>query len=116
MKEIKVVGQPFFLLKIIERMRSLKEPLSMTVSEILDFGRFMPVGTSKSEGDFVKKWRLEVIVPDPGHENVLQVMRDCAPPEREARTQIFLSEVEDVCDQTSSQSSSADGNEGRDRT
>jgi nitrogen regulatory protein PII len=117
MKEIKVVGQPFFLLKIVERMRCLKEPLSITVSEILDFGGLMPVRTSKSEGDFVKRWRLEVIVPDAGSENVLQEMRDCARSEREARTQIFLSQVEEVRNQpTSSQSSSADGNEGRDRT
>ena len=117
MKEIKAVGQPFFLLKIIERVRCLKEPLSITVSEILDFGSVTPVSTSHSEGDFVKKWRLEVIVPDSGHKNVLEVMRDCARSEREARTQLFLSEVEDVRDQpTSPRSSSEDGNAGRDRT
>jgi nitrogen regulatory protein PII len=96
MKEIKVVGQPFFLLKIIERLRSLKEPVSITVLEILDFGRFAPAPTAQSDGDFVKKWRLEVIVPDSAQQGVLQIIRDCAHGESSAVTQIFLSEIKDL--------------------
>lgn len=96
MKEIKVVGQPFFLLKIIERLRPLKEPVSIMVSEILDFGLLIPTRTSQSDGDFVKKWRLEVIVPDSAQESVLRIVRDGAGSEGGTRTEIFLSEIEDL--------------------
>ena len=102
MKEIKAVGQPFFLLKIIERLKCLKEPLSITVSEILDFGRSIPTRTSQSEGDFVKKWRLEVIVPNSAANSVLRMICDYARSESEVHTPIFLSEVEDVCDRDTS--------------
>jgi nitrogen regulatory protein PII len=110
MKEIKIVGQPFFLLKIIERLKRLKEPLSITVSEILDFGGSIAARSPQREGDFVKKWRLEVIVPDSAAESVLRMICDYARSESGARTNIFLSEVEDVCDHdTSLQSPSGEG-------
>jgi nitrogen regulatory protein PII len=110
MKEIKAVGQPFFLLKIIGRLKCLKELLSITVSEILDFGGSIAARSSQSEGDFVKKWRLEVIVPDSAADSVLRMICDYARSESGARTYIFLSEVEDVCDHdTSLQSPSGEG-------
>jgi nitrogen regulatory protein PII len=110
MKEIKAVGQPFFLLKIIERLKSLKEPLSITVSEILDFGGSIAARTPQSEGEFVKKWRLEIIVADSAADSVLRMICDYARSESGARTYIFLSEIQDVCDHdTSLQSPSGEG-------
>jgi nitrogen regulatory protein PII len=107
MKEIKAVGQPFFLLKIIERLRCLKEPLSITVAEILDFGGLPPERAAQKEGEFVKKWRLEVVVPDSAYDSVLEMICEFARSESAARTEIFVAEVENVrSHDTSSQSES----------
>ena len=96
MKEIEAIGQPFFLLKIIERLKPLQEPVSITVSDILDFGGLTPVRTSQTDGDFVKKWKLEVIVADSASEVILGIIRDCAELEGIAQAQIFVSEIEDL--------------------
>ena len=110
MKEIKAVGQPFFLLKIIERLRGLKEPLSITVAEILDFGGLPPERAAQSEGEFVKKWRLEVVVPNSAYDSVLEMISEYARSESAARTDIFVAEVENVRPHdTSSQSGSQRG-------
>lgn len=98
MKEIRAVGQPFFLLKVIERLRAMKQPISVTVSEILDFGALPMERTSQSDGDFVKKWRLEVIVADLEYEAILKIIRDCAQSESSTQTQIFVSQIEDMSD------------------
>ncbi len=108
MKEIKAVGQPFFLLKIIERLRCLKEPLSVTVCEILDFGGLTPPSAAQTASDFVKKWRLEVVVPDSAYDSVLEMICVYARSEGAARTDIFVAEVEnvshhDTCSQSGSQ-------------
>ena len=96
MKEIKAIGQPFFLLKVIERLRSAQGQLSVTVSEILDFGGLSPVRTSQADGDFVKKWKLEVIVPDSACQSVIETIHDCAQSENGAGTECFVSEITEV--------------------
>ena len=97
MKEIRAIGQPFFLLKIVERLKCLKKPMSITVSEILDFGGLTPERTSQSAGEFVKKWRLEVIVPNSAYKSVLETVCEYARSESAAQTEILISEVESVC-------------------
>jgi nitrogen regulatory protein PII len=96
MKEIKAIGQPFFLLKVIERLRSLPERLSVTVSEILDFGGLAPVCTSQADGEFVKKWKLEVIVPSSSCQSVIDTIRDCAQSENGAGPECFVSEIIEI--------------------
>jgi nitrogen regulatory protein PII len=96
MKEIKAIGQPFFLLKVIERLRSSPERLSVTVSEIIDFGGVVPVRTSEADGDFVKKWKLEVIVQDSACQSVIKTIHDCAQSENGAGTECFVSEITEV--------------------
>ncbi|MBI3476331.1 MAG: hypothetical protein HY010_11405 [Acidobacteria bacterium] len=96
MKEIKAIGQPFFLLKVIERLRSLPERLSVTVSEILDFGGLAPVCTSQADGEFVKKWKLEVIVADSACQSVIETIGDCSQSENGSGTECFVSEITEV--------------------
>jgi nitrogen regulatory protein PII len=96
MKEIKAIGQPFFLLKVIERLRGVPGQLSVTVSEILDFGGLVPVRTSQADGDFVKKWKLEVIVPDSTCQSVIETIHDCAQSENGAGPECFVSEITEI--------------------
>jgi len=76
MREIKAITQPFFLLKVIAPLKERPRVLGMIVSRVQDF-LGAPQGHSAREvaTEFVKKWKLEVIVPDSIAEQVVEIMR-----------------------------------------
>ena len=74
MKEITAIGQPFVLLTILEHLKRVTEPLNVTLSEIIDLGGLTPERAAQSAGEGVKKWRLEVVVPDTAYDSVLETI------------------------------------------
>lgn len=95
MKEITAIGQPFVLLTILEHLKRVTEPLNVTLSEIIDLGGLAPERAAQSAGEGVKKWRLEVVVPDTAYDSVLETISEYARSESAAPT-IFIAEVENV--------------------
>jgi nitrogen regulatory protein P-II 1 len=97
MKEIKAIAQPFFLLKVIAALKEAKGVLGMTVSEVQDF-LGVPQGHSNQEvaTEFVKKWKLEVIVPDSLAEQAVEIMRQQAQITNGNEEDIFVYRVEEI--------------------
>jgi nitrogen regulatory protein P-II 1 len=95
MKEIKAIAQPFFLLKVIAALKEVNGVLGMTVSEVQDF-LGVPRSHSSSEvaTEFVKKWKLEVIVPDSIAEQVVEIMRRQAKMTNGSEEEIFVYRVD----------------------
>jgi nitrogen regulatory protein P-II 1 len=97
MKEIKAIAQPFFLLKVIAALKEAKGVLGMTVSEVQDF-----LGVPQQHSDqevateFVKKWKLEVIVPDSLAEQAVEIMREQARITNGNEEDIFVYRVEEI--------------------
>lgn len=92
MKEITAYGQPFALLKIIDALRKLSlQPSSIHVVEVLDFsGRLglPPVG------EFVKKWKLEVLAERSNYEAIVGLICEVLRNEGRHGPQITIAEVE----------------------
>jgi nitrogen regulatory protein PII len=97
MREIKAIAQPFFLLKVIAALKEVKGVLGMTVSEVQDF-LGGPQGHSAREvaTEFVKKWKLEVIVPDSIAEQVVEIMRQQAQITNGNEEEIFVYRVDEI--------------------
>lgn len=100
MKEIKAIIQPFLVSKVVEALRSMPGLPGVTVSDVRGFGRGRAAGAPQAFLDdsieYVKKSKLEIVVPDDLVEEVLAVI------ERHARTgnpgdgKIFVYRVDDV--------------------
>jgi len=95
MKEVTAIGQPFVLLTILKHLKRVTEPLNVHLCEILDFGALTPQRAAQKAGEGVKKWRLEVVVPDTAYDSVLETIFEYARSENAAPT-IFVAEVENA--------------------
>lgn len=100
MKEIKAIIQPFLLSKVVEALKEIKGLPGVTVSEVHGFGRARAVGSSNTivEGtvEYVKKSKLETVVPDRLVEPVVRTIRDKAHTGNPGDGKIFVYEVDDV--------------------
>lgn len=100
MKEIKAIIQPFMLSKVVEALREIEGLPGVTVSDVRGFGRARAVGAPNvvSEGDidYVKKSKLEVVVPDMLSEEVIETIQRCAHTGNPGDGKIFIHTVDDV--------------------
>lgn len=82
MKEIKAIIQPFLLSKVVEALKEIEGLPGVTVSDVRGFGRARAVGSPDTVVDgsveYVKKSKLEVVVPDHLVEPVLKVILEKA--------------------------------------
>lgn len=100
MKEIKAVIQPFMLSKVVEALKEIEGVPGVTVSEVRGFGRARAVGSPNPvlyEGtEYVKKAKLEIVVPDDLVESVLKVIVEKAHTGNAGDGKVFVYPVFDV--------------------
>lgn len=100
MKEIKAIIQPFMLSKVVEALKEIEGLPGVTVSDVRGFGRARAAGASDTvaEGtvEYVKKSKLEVVVPDNLAEVVVQTIRKKAHTGNPGDGKIFVYDVDDV--------------------
>jgi nitrogen regulatory protein P-II 1 len=100
MKEIKAIIQPFLLSKVVEALKEIDGLPGVTVSDVRGFGRARAVGSPDPVLDdgveYVKKAKLEIVVPDRLVESVLQVILEKAHTGNPGDGKVFVYPVSDV--------------------
>lgn len=100
MKEIKAIIQPFLLSKVVEALKEIEGLPGVTVSDVRGFGRARAVGSPDTETggavEYVKKVKLETVIPDRFVEAVIRTIREKAHTGNPGDGKIFVYEVDDV--------------------
>lgn len=100
MKEIKVIMQPFLVSKVVEALKAIPGLPGVTVSDVRGFGRAQAAGSADTvtEGavEYVKKSKLEVVVPDAMAEKVVETIQRNAHTGNPGDGKIFVYQVDDV--------------------
>lgn len=100
MKEIKAIVQPFMLSKVVEALKEIEGLPGITVSEVHGFGRAPAAGslstTTDESVEYVKKAKVEIVVPDHLAETVVQAIRERAHTGSPGDGKIFVYPVADV--------------------
>jgi nitrogen regulatory protein P-II 1 len=100
MKEIKAIMQPFLISKVVEALKLIPGLPGVTVSDVRGFGRAQAVGAinTVAEGavEYVKKSKLEVVVPDEMAERVVEAIQRNAHTGNAGDGKIFVYRVDDV--------------------
>src|SRR3990172_6208417 len=94
MKEIKAIIQPFLVDKVLEALHGIPELPGVTSSEVQGYGRAAGAGSAALFGE--KKIKLELVVPDPLVEKVIQIIRGHAYTGNPGDGKIFISTVDEV--------------------
>lgn len=100
MKEIKAFVQPFLLSKVIAALQEMPELPGVTVSEVRGFGRSRAQGAPQSEVEesieYVKKAKIEIVVPDQLVAEVVNVIQRAAHTGNPGDGKVFVYAVEEV--------------------
>lgn len=100
MKEIKAIIQPFLLSKVVEALKEIEGLPGVTVSDVRGFGRARAVGSPDTVTDgsveYVKKSKLELVVPDRLVAEVVRTIREKAHTGNPGDGKIFVYDVDDV--------------------
>ena len=99
MKEIKAIIQPFMLEKVLDSLREIEGLPGLTVSEVRGFGRTRgrsAAARTEEPVQYVKKSKVEVVVPDNLVECVVRTIQEHAHTGNLGDGKIFLYEVADV--------------------
>ncbi len=100
MKEIKAIIQPFLLSKVVEALKEIEGLPGVTVSDVRGFGRARAVGSPDTVTDgaveYVKKSKVETVVPDRLVEAVVRTIREKAHTSNPGDGKIFVYDVDDV--------------------
>lgn len=100
MKEIKAIIQPLMLSKVINALKELEGLPGVTVSEVKGFGRGRAVNAQdkivEDLVEYVKRIKLEIVVPDHLVEAVVQIIQTHARTGHPGDGKIFVSTVDDV--------------------
>ena len=100
MKEIKAIIQPFLLSRVVEALKEIDGLPGVTVSDVRGFGRARAVGSPDTVVDgtveYVKKSKVEIVVPNHLVEKVVQTIREKAHTGNPGDGKIFVHTVDDV--------------------
>ena len=99
MKEIKAIIQPFMLDRVLDGLRGIENLPGLTVSEVHGFGRTRGRSAEAAADElvtYVKKSKVEVVVPDDLVERVVQTIREQAHTGTIGDGKIFVYAVADV--------------------
>jgi nitrogen regulatory protein P-II 1 len=100
MKEIKAIMQPFLVSRVVEALKMIPGLPGVTVSDVRGFGRAQAVGAvnTVAEGavEYVKKSKLEVVVPDEMVEKVVETIQRNAHTGNPGDGKIFVHKVDEV--------------------
>ena len=99
MQEIKAIVQTFMLEKVLDGLRGIEGLPGLTVSDVRGFGRTRGRAADAppdSPVEYVKKAKVEVVVPDALAEQVIEVIREHAHTGNPGDGKIFVHRVDDV--------------------
>lgn len=100
MKEMKAIMQPFLVSKVVEALKMIPGLPGVTVSDVRGFGRAQAVGAEDTIADgaveYVKKSKLEIVVPDEMAEQVVETIQRNAHTGNPGDGKIFVYRVDDV--------------------
>jgi nitrogen regulatory protein PII len=101
MKEIKAIIQPFMLSKVISALKEIEGFPGVTVDmSVCGFGRGRATHAKdkllEDSVEYVKKVKLEIVVPDHLAQNVVQIIQANAHTGNLGDGKIFVSTVDDV--------------------
>lgn len=100
MKEVKAMIQPFLLSRVVHALQQIPGLPGLTVSEVRGFGRSKAAGVTTAvaeEGvEYVKKSKLEVVVPDELVSAVIRAIETHAHTGNLGDGKIFVFDVEQV--------------------
>ena len=100
MKEIKVIMQPFLISRVVEALKMIHGLPGVTVSDVRGFGRAQAAGAvnTVAEGavEYVKKSKLEVVVPDEMAPKVVETIQQHAHTGNPGDGKIFIHQIDDV--------------------
>lgn len=100
MKEIKAIIQPFMLTKVVEALKDIEGLPGLTVSDVRGFGRARAVGSPNTVIDgaveYVRKSKLEVVVPDDLADKVIQTIQKHAHTGNPGDGKIFVYRVDEM--------------------
>lgn len=99
MKEIKAIIQPFMLDKVLDGLREIENLPGISVSEVHGFGRTRGRSADAAADElvqYVKKSKVEVVVPDDLMEHVVRTIQEHAHTGNIGDGKIFVYEVADV--------------------
>lgn len=100
MKEIKAIIQPFLLARVVAALQEMPALPGLTVSEVRGFGRSRAQGVAESVTedaiDYVKKVKVEIVVPDELGDSVVQMIQTNAHTGNPGDGKIFVSSVDEV--------------------
>ena len=100
MKEIKAIMQPFMVSKVVEALKLIPGLPGVTVSDVRGFGRAQAAGAADTvaEGtvEYVKKSKLEVVVPDEMAAKVVETIQRHAHTGNPGDGKIFVYRVDEV--------------------
>lgn len=90
MKEIKAIIQPFMLDRVLDALRGIKGLPAATVSEVTG------IGLEPGQHERPTKTNLEIMVPDPLVESVLEAIRTHAHTGNPGDGRIFVIPIEET--------------------
>ena len=100
MKEIKAIIQPFMLGKVVAALKDIENLPGISVSEVHGFGRTRAQSAPDAVVDdavqYVKKSKLEVVVPDDLAERVVATIQQHAHTGNLGDGKIFVYTVDEV--------------------
>jgi nitrogen regulatory protein P-II 1 len=100
MKEIKAIIQPFLLSRVVGALKDIAGLPGVTVTDVRGFGRARAAGSPNIVIDdtveYVKKSKVEIVVPDALVEKVVQTIREKAHTGNPGDGKIFIHTVDDV--------------------
>jgi nitrogen regulatory protein P-II 1 len=100
LKEIKAIIQPFMLGKVVAALKTIENLAGITVSEVRGFGRTRAQSAPDAIVDdavqYVKKSKLEVVVPDDLAERVVAIIQQHAQTGNLGDGKIFVYRVDEI--------------------
>jgi nitrogen regulatory protein P-II 1 len=100
LKEIKAIIQPFMLGKVVAALKTIENLPGITVSEVRGFGRTRAQSAPDAIVDdavkYVKKSKLEVVVPDDLAERVVAIIQQHAHTGNLGDGKIFVYRVDEI--------------------
>lgn len=100
MKEIKAIIQPFKLARVVDALKELPDLPGITVSEVKGFGknraRDARERVVEDAVDYVKKSKVEIVVPDALVDEVVRIISAASHTGRPGDGKIFVSSVDEV--------------------
>ena len=100
MKEIKAIIQPFMLAKVCDALRQIPDLPGITVSQVMGWGKARGAHAADTVEEagctFARKTKVEVVVPNPLADQVIQAIARSAHTGNVGDGKVFVHELSEV--------------------